>query len=73
MILFVLSNLSMGAGPVPSAGTLVVFIDPRAAQLSTTASDSDPFGVDPRAAQLLATASDADPFGVDARSAQLIS
>jgi hypothetical protein len=56
-----------------SLAPLVVFVDARAAQLVSSSSDADPFGVDPRAAQVVTTASDADPFGVNPRGAQRVS
>jgi hypothetical protein len=61
-----------GAGALP-APIFPVFVDARAAQLVSSASDADLFGVDPRAAQLVSSSSDADPFGVDPRAAQLVS
>jgi hypothetical protein len=44
--------LTGGLGGVPAV-PFILFIDPRAAQLVSSASDADPFGVDPRAAQLV--------------------
>lgn len=58
------------SGPAPP--TLLVYVDPRAAQLLYSASDADLFGVDPRSASVLTSASDADFAGIDPRAAQLI-
>ena len=68
-----LNGLLITGGYASSAvAPLVCYVDPRAAQLVASGSDTDPFGVDPRAAQLVVSGSDTDPFGVDPRAAQLV-
>jgi hypothetical protein len=69
-----LGPLTLTRGYGSTAGPpLVVYVDPRACQLVSSASDSDFSAIDPRACQLVTSSSDGDPFGVDPRAAQLVS